>query len=508
MQRAFRNTRRVELLLLDLAATYIAGWAAFIFIDGASLWLSNFGTICGELGLFSVFYFLGFVVWRSYNSFSRDLSTVDTVYSFLAVLTGALLSWFWAELGPWDMYGRTATVVLQAIFAFLLVRGIRTASQLHYYHYVRRNENNGSYGLSDMALLNMEMADLLPRDRYSVDVQNIRKEISGKRILVTGGGGSIGSELVKSLALYEPSLLIVVDQAETPLHDLDLFMNSENKDVNYVSVLADIRDRGRMVNVFDTHKPQIIFHAAAYKHVSMMEQNPSECVLNNVEATMLLADLAEGKGAEKFILISSDKAVKPAGIMGCSKRIAEIYCRNMSETGARCQFITTRFGNVLGSSGSVVPLFREQIRKGGPVTVSDPDAIRYFMLVDEACMLVLEAASIGKGGEIFVFDMGKPVRIGDLLEKMIRISRRDDIKVIRTGLGKGEKLYEEVLTNEEAFSPTSNGNIKIVRVKESSPEFTDHLIKRLVVEAERYDDAAVLATMKEIVPEFRHAENK
>lgn len=303
-------------------------------------------------------------------------------------------------------------------------------------------------------------------------MEAVGRLLRGQRILITGAAGSIGGEMVRQIASFAPDRLILVDQAETPLHDIRLMMARDWRDINAYTLVADIANKSRMEEIFSEHRPAYVFHAAAYKHVPMMEDNPCESVGNNVDGTRVIADLAVKYGTRKFVMISTDKAVNPTNVMGCSKRICEIYVQSLDKAIKEghvegvTQFVTTRFGNVLGSNGSVIPLFREQIAKGGPVTVTHPDIIRFFMLIPEACRLVLEAGTMGNGGEIFVFDMGKPVRIIDLAKRMIQLSGAKNVEIRFTGLRAGEKLYEEVLNDEEITLPTFHPKIKIAKVRE------------------------------------------
>ena len=326
--------------------------------------------------------------------------------------------------------------------------------------------------------------------------------------MVTGAAGSIGSEIVRQVAAFNPFSIILVDQAETPLHDMRLEMMNNWVEVNTECIVADISNKTRMEDVFIKYKPQYIFHAAAYKHVPMMEDNVSESIQNNVLGTKTLADLAVRFKTDKFVMISTDKAVNPSNVMGCSKRICEIYVQSLAKElerkgMRRTQFITTRFGNVLGSNGSVIPLFREQIRKGGPVTVTHPEIIRYFMTIPEACQLVLEAGSMGKGGEIYLFDMGKPVKILDLAKRMIRLSGSYDVKIEFTGLRHGEKLYEELLNTKENTKPTHHEKIMIANVQEYDYQVVKDQIDSLIATSYDFDDMSTVSIMKQIVPEFK-----
>lgn len=360
----------------------------------------------------------------------------------------------------------------------------------------------------------VDIEDLLPREKIEVDMAAIGRLLTGKRIMITGAAGSIGCEMVKQVAAYGPSELILIDQAETPMHDVRLLMATQFHDIKAETIVASITNMTHMEQLFKTHRPEYVFHAAAYKHVPMMEDNPAMAVQNNVYGTRVIADLAVKYGTRKFVMISTDKAVNPTNVMGCSKRICEIYCQALNKAIAEgkvkgvTQFVTTRFGNVLGSNGSVIPLFREQIRKGGPVTVTHPDIIRYFMLIPEACKLVLEAGTMGKGGEIFVFDMGKPVRIADLAQRMIKLSGMSGVEIRFTGLRDGEKLYEEVLAEAETTKPTQHPKIMIAHVREYEYETALMNEERLLEASYTYDDMNIVRIMKEIVPEYKSRSSK
>lgn len=377
-------------------------------------------------------------------------------------------------------------------------------------------------GLSPTMLHKVSIEDLLPRDSIEVDMKAIGDLLAGKKILITGAAGSIGSEMVRQVACFSPAEMILIDQAETPMHDVRRSMAQKHPDVVAHTIVTSITNASRMEQIFRQYKPDYVFHAAAYKHVPMMEDNPSEAIQNNVYGTRIIADLAVKYGTQKFVMISTDKAVNPTNVMGCSKRICEIYCQSLNaeinksdstikqENGEKAitQFVTTRFGNVLGSNGSVIPIFREQIAKGGPVTVTHPDIIRFFMLIPEACKLVLEAGTFGKGGEIFIFDMGKPVKIVDLAKRMIALSKAKDIKIEYTGLRDGEKLFEEVLSDAETTLPTTHPKIRVAKVREYS--YTEALAneERLYKASFTYDDMQVVKIMKEIVPEFKSRHSK
>ena len=364
--------------------------------------------------------------------------------------------------------------------------------------------------LSTKQLREVDIEDLLPRDKIEVDMNAIGAMLTGKRILITGAAGSIGFEMVRQVSKYAPAELVLVDQAETPMHDVLLYMNKKRPDISCETIVGSISNQSHMESIFEQYKPEYVFHAAAYKHVPMMENNPAMAIQNNVYGTRVIADLAVKYGTKKFVMISTDKAVNPTNVMGCSKRICEIYCQSLNKAkhNKQTQFITTRFGNVLGSNGSVIPLFREQIKNGGPVTVTHPDIIRFFMLIPEACQLVLEAGTMGKGGEIFVFDMGKPVRIADLAKRMINLSGAKDIEIKFTGLRDGEKLYEEVLNDAEQTKPTHHPKIKIAAVREYDYAEALKNEEALLELAKQYDDMAIVKKMKEIVPEYKSQHSK
>lgn len=401
---------------------------------------------------------------------------------------------------------------------------------------------DGKSSLQHTQLHEVEIEDLLPRDKIEVDLNAIGQLLHDKRILITGAAGSIGSEMVRQVASFYPAELVLVDQAETPMHDVRRYMDQNYPNIKCLTIVTSIANVEHMEMLFKEHRPEYVFHAAAYKHVPMMENNPGIAVQNNIYGTRVIADLAVKYGTKKFVMISTDKAVNPTNVMGCSKRICEIYCQSLNRAieeynkgtnanldaesmmdinfsmqnklcqadGSRAvtQFITTRFGNVLGSNGSVIPIFREQIRKGGPVTVTDPRIYRYFMLIPEACQLVLEAGTMGKGGEIFVFDMGKQVRIADLAQRMIDLSGAKDVKIQFTGLRDGEKLFEETLSKEENSKPTVHKKIKVAAVREYPFEQALKNEEELYQLSFSFDDMKIVAKMKEIVPEYKSQHSK
>ena len=370
-------------------------------------------------------------------------------------------------------------------------------------------EWDGKSALQHASLREVDIEDLLPRDKIEVDMEKIGKALTEKRILITGAAGSIGSEITRQIAACKPAELVLVDQAETPMHDVRIHLSKLYPEIKSHTIVANICNSSHMEELFKQFKPEYVFHAAAYKHVPMMEDNPSEAVQNNIYGTRVIADLAVKYGTTKFVMISTDKAVNPTNVMGCSKRICEIYVQSLDKAIKEgtvkgvTQFVTTRFGNVLGSNGSVIPIFKEQIKMGGPVTVTHPDIVRYFMLIPEACKLVLEAGTIGGGGEIYIFDMGQPVRIADMAQRMINMSGAKDVKIAYSGLRDGEKLYEELLNDMEKTKPTHHPKIKIASVQDydyqTAKEFEDELYKLSF----SYDAMEVVKKMKQIVPEFK-----
>lgn len=370
-------------------------------------------------------------------------------------------------------------------------------------------EWTGENDLEHVQFKEINIEDLLPRDEIVVDMDAIGNLLNDKCIMITGSAGSIGSEIVRQISIYKPGKLILIDQAETPQHDIRLMMGFNYPNIKVETIVANITNLDRMETIFKQYKPEYVFHAAAYKHVPMMENNPSESIQNNVWGTKVIADLSVKYGVRKFVMVSTDKAVNPTNVMGCSKRICEIYCQSLnkkidkeSNKEVSTQFVTTRFGNVLGSNGSVIPLFEKQIKNGGPVTVTDPNIIRFFMLIPEACKLVLEAGTHGKGGEIFVFDMGKPVRIADLAKRMIKLSGAENIEIEYTGLRAGEKLYEEVLSTTENTLPSFHEKVRIAKVQEYDYDVVNQQIEQLLQISRTYDSMQIVKMMKSIVPEY------
>lgn len=375
--------------------------------------------------------------------------------------------------------------------------------------YMPRANEEWNPAAPDATLKEVSIEDLLPRDEISIDLKSVADTLHGKCILVTGSAGSIGSEIVKQLCQFNPRELVLIDSAETPQHDIRLMMAKRYPHIKAETIVTSITGQLRMENIFRRFRPDYVFHAAAYKHVPMMENNPTESVENNIYGTKVLADMAVKYGVKKFVMISTDKAVNPTNVMGCSKRICEMYVQSLNnavrsgKVEGCTQFVTTRFGNVLGSNGSVIPLFKQQIKAGGPVTVTDPNIIRYFMLIPEACELVLEAGVKGNGGEIFVFDMGNPVKIADLAQRMINLSGAKNVEIKYTGLRAGEKLYEEVLNDKESTKPSFHEKIRIANVREYDYSEVERNIEELIEVSKQYDDMLTVKKMKEIVPEFK-----
>ncbi len=494
--------------LMDCVVVYLSGLLAYAVEYGFGAWARNFSPLTKTMALCLLCYIIGFRLFRTYAGIVRRTTFLDLVRVAMALVTGVILIMLLRVFLHIDHYLlaiRLRDLLLHLLLAAIGMWSLRIGVKVLYDYCLRNRVLGGAYGYGGAALLDMEMRDLLPREPILIDKDNIRSKIEGKRILVTGAGGSIGSKLASMCAECGPQLLLLIDQAETPLHDIRLEMEKNWSNVECHAILTSVCHSHRMEDLLVKFKPEIIFHAAAYKHVPMMEDNPVESVLNNVDGTRKLADLAVRYGVRKFVMVSTDKAVNPTSVMGCSKRICEIYCQSLAkEKGIThdCEFITTRFGNVLGSNGSVIPVFREQIRNGGPVTVTHPDVTRYFMLIPEACMLVLEAATTGEGGNIYVFDMGRPVRIADLAKRMIELSGRADVKIEYSGLRQGEKLYEEVLDKTESVMSSSHGKIRIAKVREYDFDIARKQIDELIATARTYDAEGTVRVMEQIVPEY------
>lgn len=485
---------------------YLSGLLACVVNHGLANTVANLGHLLQTLLIYLSPFAAGFLLCGTYRNIFRRTSPADLVRVCAALFFGVAVIMFIRIFLHADnilFAVRLRDLAVLSLLSLTTICGMRVSVRTIYDLYLRYTTTGGAYGYSDRELIDLEMADLLDRNPIEVDMCEIRTKLSGRRILVTGAAGSIGSELSLQLASLAPQRLILVDQAETPLHNLRLEMERLHPDADCVYIVADVCNARRMERIFATESPETVFHAAAYKHVPLMEENPVESVLNNVGGTRLLADLAVSYKVEKFILVSSDKAVNPTNVMGCSKRICEMYCQSLSnDNPGGCRFITTRFGNVLGSQGSVIPLFRSQIRRGGPVMVTHPDIIRYFMLIPEACALVLEAAILGNGGEIFAFDMGKPVRIVDLVRRMIALSGRFDVQIKYCGLRPGEKLYEELLTDKEQVLPSLHPKIKIAKVEPGDLRRVTAEINELLTTARTFDAVATVRSMKRIVPEY------
>lgn len=498
------------ILIADCLTVFLSGILAYVVDYSASQALSALGPLSLTLAVYLCCYIIGFRLFHTYSGIIRKTSIADLARVWLALLTGVCLVMTLRYLGGtdrWLMPFRLRDLMMQTVIASILMTGLRAMAKLFYDLYVRRLTGGGAYGYSDKDLISMEMADLLQREPIEVNMSGIRRALGGRSILVTGAAGSIGSELSMLLATCRPSQLVLIDQAESPLHSVRIEIERLHPDLKCATIVTNICHTRRMEKIFAACRPEYVFHAAAYKHVPMMEDNPVESVLNNVDGTRKIADLAVRYGVGKFVMISTDKAVNPTSVMGCSKRICEMYCQSLSEAQTATQFITTRFGNVLGSNGSVIPTFRDQIRRGGPVLVTHPDIIRYFMLISEACSLVLEAATIGRGGEIFAFDMGSPVRILDLARRMIILSGRLDVPIKFTGLRPGEKLYEEVLADARLTRPTIHPKIKVAI--RSAALFADVSadINTLIETALTHNDTDTVRIMKRMVPEYKSPPN-
>lgn len=497
-------------LISDCFIVFCSGVLAYAFNHTGTVALENLSVLLYTLAIYLPAYLIGFRLFHTYSGIIRDSTAGDLIrigFSLSIGIALVMLVRVFLHIDSVLLAIRFRDMFLQSLLSLVAMCGVRVSAKVFYNIYLRKKRDDGVYGLQHDTLLEMEMKDFLSREPIKVDMQGIKARMSNRRIMVTGAAGSIGGELANLLAGFEPQELILIDQAETPLHAVRLRMNRKYPNVKCTTIVSNICHSHRMETIFAAYQPEIVFHAAAYKHVPMMEDNPTEAVLNNIDGTRKLADLAVKYKVESFIMVSTDKAVNPTNVMGCSKRICEMYCQSLS--GNRdynvgdTHFITTRFGNVLDSNGSVIPIFREQIRRGGPITVTHPDVIRFFMLISEACRLVLEAATIGKGGEIYVFDMGEPVKIIDLAKGMIEISGKSDVKIEITGLRPGEKLYEEVLDDKETVLPTTNSKIKVARVRKYSYEEVKEQVNCLIEIAKEYNANRTVQYMKTMVPEYK-----
>ena len=497
-------------LISDCFIVFCSGVLAYAFNHTGTVALENLSVLLYTLAIYLPAYLIGFRLFHTYSGIIRDSTAGDLIrigFSLSIGIALVMLVRVFLHIDSVLLAIRFRDMFLQSLLSLVAMCGLRVSAKVFYNIYLRNKRDDGVYGLQHDTLLEMEMKNFLSREPIKVDMQGIKARMSNRRIMVTGAAGSIGGELANLLAGFEPQELILIDQAETPLHAVRLRMNRKYPNVKCITIVSNICHSHRMETIFAAYQPEIVFHAAAYKHVPMMEDNPTEAVLNNIDGTRKLADLAVKHKVESFIMVSTDKAVNPTNVMGCSKRICEMYCQSLS--GNRdynvgdTHFITTRFGNVLDSNGSVIPIFREQIRRGGPITVTHPDVIRFFMLISEACRLVLEAATIGKGGEIYVFDMGEPVKIIDLAKGMIEISGKSDVKIEITGLRPGEKLYEEVLDDKETVLPTTNSKIKVARVRKYSYEEVKEQVNCLIEIAKEYNANRTVQYMKTMVPEYK-----
>lgn len=495
------------LLIADCVILLFAGVVAY-FANHSAEFLYIL-PVCLTLLAYLPCYLIGFRLFRTYLASARKVSPTDMLRISGALLVGFVLIMLLRIFFNVDAYMhaiRARDLLLQCTISIILMICLRVMVRISFEGYVKRNHLTGLYGLSNSNLLDIELSSLLPRKEIEVDMDAIRQKMQGKRIMVTGAAGSIGKELVRLLAQLSPESLLLLDMAETPLHDVRVMMQREFSTVTCQTVVCNICHHHRLEQFFKDFRPEIVFHAAAYKHVPMMEDNPTESVLNNVDGTIKLADLSVEYCVQTFVMVSTDKAVNPTNIMGCSKRICEIYCQSLNNSARNkngCNFVTTRFGNVLGSNGSVVPAFREQIRNGGPVYVTHPEIVRYFMLISEACKLVLQAATIGQGGLIYVFDMGHPVKIAELAKRMIKLSGQPNIKIQYSGLRPGEKLYEEVLNDQETVTNTDHERIKVAQVREYDFEEVAHDIQSLIEIAQTYEIENIVKAIKNLVPEYQ-----
>lgn len=490
--------------VLDSSIIFTSMLLMYCLVYGpASLVSNGYNMLCTFI-IDMVFYFIGMRVFRTYTDASRTLEFNNISRCGFAVFLGSAIcmAMRWAvDALPFTEQVPYRVFVLTAVCATVLLISWRVVAR-NIFDMVKRNVN--------------EEVELLPRAEIETNMAEIGNVLKDKCVFITGAAGSIGSEMVRQIAGYGPSHMVLIDQAETPMHDLELEVQAKWSDVKTEYLVTTITNKERMAKAFEMWHPDYVFHAAAYKHVPMMEQDPSSSVMNNVVGTRIMADLAVANGVKKFVMVSTDKAVNPTNVMGCSKRLCEIYVQSLNEYekkkagahGSYTQFVTTRFGNVLGSNGSVIPLFKKQIEMGGPVTVAHPDIIRYFMLIPEACALVLESGTMGEGGKVYVLDMGRPVKIYDLAKKLILHSGRRDVKIIFTGLREGEKLYEEVLIKGEREQRTDNPKIRIANVLPNDYEIVKKQIDDLVEACRSYDDMKVVKMMKIIVPEYKSNNSK
>lgn len=489
---------------VDMLLIFVSMILMYSLVYGPAKLVGNGSFMLNTLIIDLIFYGIGMRIFHTYTDVSKILAFKDLVRTALATFVGAVLcaTLRWAI----DMLPFTTQIPYRVFFLTFLC----STAALWLWRIVARN-------LADIVRDNVrEEVELLPRQEIKVNMEKIGSLLRGQVVVVTGAAGSIGSEMARQIAGYNPSKLILIDQAETPMHDLMLEVRENWTDLDIMFIVSSITDQYRMETIFSQYAPAYVFHAAAYKHVPMMEENPCVSIQNNVVGTRILADMAVKYHVKKFVMISTDKAVNPTNVMGCSKRLCEIYVQSLnayllrSSDGfsAKTQFVTTRFGNVLGSNGSVIPLFKKQIEAGGPVTVTHPDIIRFFMLIPEACALVLEAGTMGKGGEVFVFDMGQPVKIADLAKRLIQNSGHRNVKIEYTGLRDGEKLYEEVLFKGEEEVPTVHPKIHVAKVRQYAYEDVCKQFDELEALARGSDDMSVVRKMKMIVPEFRSNNSK